>query len=130
MTDAGDTVRSVLVAALSKEAALAEVAGLGLEPTTGSLPQIDIAIPLVSDWGTKSEAGREVRTFVALRAAKGQRGRMPAMTEAIERAGAAIGGIIDGWSVASAVMIRTQISDERDGTRVARIEHRIRILAN
>ena len=41
-----------------------------------------------------------------------------------------LGGLIDGWSVGSAVLMRTQISDERDGVRVARIEHRVRVLAN
>jgi hypothetical protein len=125
---ADEVVRDALIAALAAERAFASVAGLGLEPTAGSLPQVDVAWPLVSDWGTKSETGRELRTLVTVRVAKGQRARMPTMVAAAEAAGVSLGGIIDGWSVGSAVLMRTQISDQRDGVRVARVEHRVRVL--
>ena len=125
----GQAVREALNVALATEAALVDVAGLGLEPTVGCLPRIEVAWPLTSDWGTKTEAGRELRTVVTLRVAKGQRERLPAMAEAVGRAGVSLSSV-DGWSVASAVLMRTQIADERDGVRVARIEHRIRILEN
>ncbi len=126
--NADEAVRSGLIAALAGEVVFAGVAGLGLEPTAGSLPQVDVAWPLVGDWGTKSEAGRELRTLVTLRVAKGQRARLPDMVAAAEAAGVSLGGVIDGWSVGSAVLMRTQIGDERDGVRVARIEHRVRVL--
>ena len=126
--DSSEVVRNALINALSAEPAFAGVAGLGLEATAGSLPQVDVAWPLASDWGTKSEAGRELRTLVSLRVAKGQRARMPAMVEAAERAGASLSGVIDGWSVGSAVLMRTQVADARDGVRVARVEHRVRVL--
>ena len=125
---ADEAVRGALIEALRADAAFDGVAGLGIEPTAGSLPQVDVAWPLGSDWGTKSETGRELRTLVTLRVAKGQRARLPDMVEATERAGASLGGIIDGWSVGSAVLMRTQISDERDGVRFARVEHRVRVL--
>lgn len=128
--NADEAIRGALIAALAAEPAMRGVAGLGLEPTAGSLPQVDVPWPLGTDWGTKSETGRELRTLVTLRVAKGQRGRLPEMVEAAERAGASLGGIIDGWSVGSAVLIRTQINDERDGVRVARVEHRVRVLQN
>jgi hypothetical protein len=127
---ADDTVRTALILALAADTAFAGVAGLGLEPTAGSLPQVDVAWPLGSDWGTKSETGRELRTLVTLRVAKGQRARLPDMVAATEAAGVSLGGVIDGWSVGSAVLMRTQIGDERDGMRVARIEHRVRVLEN
>lgn len=127
---ADEVVRGALIAALAADAAFAGVAGLGLEPTAGSLPQVDVGWPLVGDWGTKSEAGRELRTLVMLRVAKGQRARLPDMVAATEAAGASLGGVIAGWSVGSAVLMRTQIGDERDGVRVARIEHRVRVLKN
>ena len=125
---ADEVVRDALIAALAANAAFEGVAGLGLEPTTGSLPQVDVAWPIGSDWGTKSETGRELRTLVILRVAKGQRARLPDMVAAAEAAGVVLSGVIDGWSVGSAVLMRTQISDERDGVRVARVEHRIRVL--
>ena len=128
--NADEAIRTALIDTLAADAAFAGVAGLGLEATAGSLPQVDVAWPLVSDWGTKSETGRELRTLVSLRVAKGQRARMPDLVEAAERAGASLSGVIDGWSVGSAVLMRTQIADTRDGVRVARVEHRVRVLAN
>jgi hypothetical protein len=125
----GEAVRAALIAALKAESVFDGVAGLGLEPGAGSLPQVEVAWPLVSDWGTKSETGRELRTLVTLRVAKGQRARMPGLVAACEAAGVSLGGVVDGWSVGSAVLIRTQIGDERDGARMARIEHRVRVLA-
>ena len=125
---ADEVVRAALIAALSADAAFDGVAGLGLEPTAGSMPQVDVAWPLVSDWGTKSETGRELRTLVILRVAKGQRARLPEMVAAAEAAGVSFSGVIDGWAVGSAVLMRTQISDARDGVRTARIEHRVRVL--
>jgi hypothetical protein len=127
--NADEAVRDGLIAALAAKAAFAGVAGLGVEPTAGSLPQVDVAWPLVSDWGTKSETGRELRTLVTVRVAKGQRGRLPDLVAAAEAAGVSLGGVIDGWSVGSAVLMRTQIGDERDGVRVARVEHRVRVLS-
>ena len=128
--DSADVIRSALMAALAADVAFAGVAGLGLEPTAGSLPQVDVAWPLSTDWGTKSETGRELRTLVTLRVAKGQRARLPAMVAAAEAAGVSLGGVTGGWSVGSAVLMRSQTSDERDGVRVARVEHRVRVLEN
>ena len=127
---ADEAVRRELIAALAAAPAFAGVAGLGIEPTAGSLPQVDVAWPLVSDWGTKSETGRELRTLVTLRVAKGQRARLPDMVAAAEAAGVSLSGVIDDWSVGSAVLMRTQIGDEREGVRVARVEHRVRVLEN
>lgn len=119
-----------MIAALAADAAFAGVAGLGIEATAGSLPQVEVAVPLVADWGTKSETGRELRTLVTLRVAKGQRARLPDMVAAAEAAGAGLSGAIGDWSVGSAVLLRTLTSDARDGVRMARIEHRIRVLEN
>ena len=127
---ADEAVRRELIAALAAAPAFAGVAGLGVEPTAGSLPQVDVSWPLVSDWGTKSETGRELRTLVSLRVAKGQRARLPNMVAAAEAAGVSLSGVIDDWSVGSALLMRTQIGDERDGVRVARVEHRVRVLEN
>ncbi len=130
MSSADEVVRGTLIGALAADPVFAGVAGLGIEPTVGSLPQVDVAWPLVSDWGTKSETGRELRTLVTLRVAKGQRGRLPDLVAAAEAAGVSLSGVIDGWSVGSAVLMRTQIADARDGVRVARVEHRVRVLEN
>ena len=126
--NSSEAVRGALIEALAADAAFAGVAGLGVEPGAGSLPQVEVAWPLASDWGTKTETGRELRTFVSVRVAKGQRQRLPGLVEAVERVGAALSGTIDGWRVASAVFVRTRFADGRDETRVAQVEHRVRVL--
>ena len=85
-------------------------------------------MPGSGDWSTKTEDGRELRTIVTLRVAKGQRDRLLGLVDAAEHAGSALRGTLDGWSVASAILVRTQVGDERDGLRIARVEHRIRVL--
>jgi hypothetical protein len=128
VTSAAEVVRDAIIAGLKAEAAFDGVAGLGVEPGAGSLPQVEVAWPLASDWGTKTETGRELRTFVTVRVAKGQRGRLPGLVDAVERVGAGLVGAIDGWRVASAVFVRTRFADGRDETRVAQVEHRVRVL--
>jgi hypothetical protein len=127
--NAAEAVRDAMIGALQAEAVFDGVAGLGVEPGAGSLPQVEVSWPLVSDWGTKTETGRELRTFVTLRVAKGQRGRLPGLVEAAERVGASMGGAIDAWRVASAVFVRTRFAESADGNRSAQVEHRVRVLA-
>jgi hypothetical protein len=128
MISAVEAIREAMIAALKADAAFDGVAGLGVEPGAGSLPQVDVAWPLGSDWGTKTELGRELRTFVTLRVAKGQRERLPGLVDATERVCAGLSGTIDGWRVASAVLVRSRFADGRDETRVAQVEHRVRVL--
>lgn len=127
MSDAGEAVRAALAAGLKLQGTFAGVAGLNGEASGGSLPQalIDTA---VSDWGTKTARGREVATAVRLRLAKGQALRLPSMIAAAEVAGEALAGALDGWRVASAVLLRSRRARDSDGTATALIEHRVRLL--
>lgn len=127
---AAEAVRSAMMARLQADDAFAGVAGLGIEPGPGSLPQVDVGWPAATDWGTKTETGRELRLITTLRVAKGQRGRLPVLVEAAETAGAALAGVPGGWRVASAVLVRSRFADGRDETRVAQVEHRVRVLEN
>ena len=128
MSDAGTVVRDGLIAALTKRRELMGVDGLDDDTSVSALPRVTVDPPDLSDWGTKSTRGREVRTTVSVRVARGQRLRLPMMTAAVEATGEALRGDIGGWSIASAVLTRTRVIDQSDGTRVAQIEHRIRIL--
>ena len=128
MSPPGEAIRDALIAAMKAEPALCGVAGLGVEPGTGTLPRITVDPLQASDWGTKTEDGRELRSFVTLRVAKGQAGRLPDMVAAVEAAGVGLAGVIDGWAVASAVLVRSRVLSEADGVRAAQVEHRVRVL--
>ena len=129
MSAPGEAIRDALIAAMRAQPALAGTAGLGVEPGIGTLPRITVDPLAASDWGTKTEAGRELRSFVTLRVAKGQAARLPDMVAAVESAGVSLMGVIDGWAVASAVLIRSRFVTEADGVRAAQVEHRVRVLA-
>jgi hypothetical protein len=128
MVDAGEAVRDALLKGLRARRELAGVEGRdgGLE--TRALPRVMIEPVEVSDWSAKAVTGREVRTAVSLRVAKGQVLRLPAMASAVAATGEALRGDLGGWHVASAVLLRVRTADRADGTRVARIEHRMRVM--
>ena len=128
MTTAAESVRMALVSALGAQAAFVGVEGLQRTTGRASLPQVTIDDPQSSDWGTKSARGREVRTAISMRVARGQAMRLPAMIAAAESVGEAMAGDLGGWRVASAVLLRSRSFDASDGTRPALVEHRVRVL--
>jgi hypothetical protein len=128
MSAAADVVCGALVLALKARAELVGIEGLGAEAGAGSLPRVSVQVPDVGDWGTKTERGREVRTSVSVRVARGQRLRLPGLVDAVEAAGVALNGNIGGWWIGSAVLMRTRTVDQADGSRVATVEHRVRVL--
>jgi hypothetical protein len=128
MIDAGEAVRSALLKGLRARRELAGVEGRdgGLE--SSALPRATVEPVEVTDWSAKGATGREVRTAVSLRVSKGQAMRLPMLSAAVAAAGEALGGELDGWQVASAVLLRVRTMDRADGTRIARVEHRIRVM--
>jgi len=128
MVDAGEAVRIALLKGLRARRELSGVEGRdgGLE--TSSLPRVSVEPVDVLDWSAKAATGREVRTAVSLRVAKGQTLRLPMLSAAVASAGEALSGDLDGWHVASAVLLRVRTADRTDGTRVARVEHRVRVM--
>ncbi|MFM9977892.1 MAG: hypothetical protein ACKVOP_07605 [Sphingomonadaceae bacterium] len=126
MSDAIDAVRAALLRGLGALGCVAIGDGTG---GVSTLPRVTVEPAGSSDWSTKTEVGREVTTIVTVRVARGQRADLPGLVAAVEAAGTALGGDIGGWRVASAVFVRTRTADAGDGARVARIEHRVRVLA-
>ena len=127
---AGEVVRAALLAALRADP---RFAGIGTDGGAGEvadrqLPSLRVDAPQVADWSTKDAAGREVRTAVALRVAAGQADRLPALVAAAEGAGVALGGDLDGWRVASAVLLRSASFSPDARVRAALVEHRVRVL--
>lgn len=127
MSDAVTAVKEALIAALKAQPALADVMLYEAEASPGVLPRIEVQEPLVADWGTKDWRGRELRTAVTIRVAAGQRERLAAMRSAAEAAGEAIARDLDGWRVASALLLRARTIEERNGTRTLLVEHRVRV---
>lgn len=128
MPSASAGVRDALIAALRRRAELAGVEGLRGETGAIALPQASIDTSGSTDWGTKSARGREFRTMVSLRVSRRQEMRLPSMIAGVEAAGEGLAGDVGGWCVASAVLLRSRSFAAADGTRMATIEHRVRVL--
>lgn len=121
-----EVVRRALIAALRADPLLAAI---GTDAGGGEqLPSLRVDPPTAVDWSTKDATGREVRVTTALRVAAGQADRLPDLVAAVEAAGEALGGTLDGWRVASAVLLRSASFAPDSRTRAALVEHRIRIL--
>ena len=126
--NASESVRRALIAGLAAQAAFAGVEGLSGPTSKAVLPQIIVDDPQATDWGSNGARGRELRTAMSIRVARGQVMRLPAMIAAAENVGEGLSGGIGSWRVASAVLVRSRCFDASDGTRAALIEHRIRVV--
>lgn len=114
-------------------AALNEVAGLnGVyagPPVKGSEPWAELGELMSIDWSTKDAVGREIRSTILLRDRTELPSRLHDLAAAADAAVQGIGRTLDGWQVASLVLIRTRIIRDRPGGWTAMIEHRVRMLA-
>lgn len=127
MSDAGSAVKDGLIDAIADVAELAEVPLYTAAVPAGVLPRIEVAEPIGADWSAKDWRGRELRTAVTIRLATGQADRLGAMRAAAEAAGETIAGVLDGWRVASAVLLRSRMIEERGGVLAVLVEHRVRV---
>lgn len=127
---ADHAVHAAFVEALRARGELYGIEGVSAETSGGALPQVVVEPPSAIGWGTKTERGREVRTSVRVRVAKGQASRLPALIGAVEAAGESLTGALGRWRVASAILTRTRTGTGAKGTIVAVVEHRVRVLEN
>lgn len=127
MSGAGQAVRQALAAVLRARADLAGVALYDGGSVPSVLPRIEIGEPQGADWSAKDFRGRELRTAVTVRVSDGQRGRLSALAEVVERAGESLGGDIGGWRVAGALFLRARGAAEKGGHAVL-VEHRVRVI--
>ena len=126
---AGAVVQEALLGSL--RAALAgAINGVFEGPAVkASPPYVELGEMLVSDWGTKDRAGRELRLVVTLRDRAEGSGRIQALADLAEAAIAGLPLDLPGWRVASVALIRTRILRTAPSAWGAAIEHRIRLLA-
>ena len=128
MSDAGNGVKAGLIDAIGAAAELAEVPLYTADAPAGVLPRIEVAEPIGTDWSAKDWRGRELRTAMTIRLAAGQTDRLGTMRSAAEAAGEAIAADLGGWRVASAVLLRSRVIEERSGVLAVLVEHRLRVM--
>lgn len=126
-----DAITGAVRAALAGQAALvAQVNGIfDAPPVRTPRPYLLVDDPVLTDWSTKDQDGREVRIAVLVRDTGQDRARARELADLVEAAIAAMPAALgDGWRVASCVLLRTRLVAE-DGTNVtAIVEHRVRML--
>ncbi|SFK23113.1 Protein of unknown function [Sphingomonas sp. NFR04] len=97
-------------------------------PQRAVRPYLLLDEPMLTDWSTKDQDGREVRTSVLVRDAGASRQRVRALAADVEAALAAMPSALGGgWRIVSRVLLRTRVVDEGSGV-TAVVEHRVRML--
>lgn len=91
-------------------------------------PYADIGELLVADWGAKQLAGVELRTAILVRDRFDGPARLHSLAAAADAAMAGISRDLNGWRIASLVMLRTRIVRDGPGMWTALVEHRVRMI--
>lgn len=118
-----EAVQSALVSLLDEIAPVYDGA-----PPRAAFPYILIGGSPVTDWSTKTQAGREIRLALTIWDDGEEAESLRTLMIAVE---AAIDGFprnLPGWRVASLVFLRSLISRVPDAPSAAIIEYRVRIL--
>jgi Protein of unknown function (DUF3168) len=123
MTGAVEAVHAALIDALAGVAPL-----YGAGPPRAEFPYIMISDSPVTDWSTKTQAGREIRLALNIWDDGEDPARMAGLVSAVEAALAAFPRDLPGWRLASLVFLRSLVSRDAAGPWVALVEHRIRVL--
>lgn len=122
-------VSAAVLAALRGAPGLATLHRIGSgEGERGQVPHAWINEVSGTDWGSKDRAGRDVRLFLSI-ADRGEAARLAGLCAAAEAALLALPRPLDGWDHAGGRITRVRASQRRDGTRVAGIELRLRLMA-
>lgn len=100
--------------------------GAGVSAT---VPFVLLGDVVASDWSTKDRAGRELRVAVTVRDRGDSPARAGTLAAAVEAAVAGLPRALDGWRVASVVLIRSSVVASGKGAWAALVDHRVRVLA-
>ena len=131
MSDAVLAVQAAAVAALQVHPVLAvELTGIyDGPPPRAAFPYISVADGLVSDWGTKTEAGREIRLALTIWDDGEEASQLHGLMGHVEDAVAAMARDLPGWHVASNVFLRSLVVRDPAGPWAGLVEFRVRVLA-
>ena len=121
-------IADAVLAALRAAPALAALNRIGSgEGERSPVPHAWVAEVSGNDWGAKDRSGREVR-LVLMIADRGEGARLDGLCAAATAALAALPRPIEGWDHAGARVLRSRMTQRRDGLRLASIEARVRVL--
>ena len=131
MSDAVHIVQAAAITALQAHPVLSvELTGVydGPPPRAG-FPYISVADGLVTDWSTKTAAGREIRLALTIWDDGEEASRLHTLMGHAEDAIAGMARDLPGWRVASNVFLRSLVVRDAAGPWAGLVEHRIRILS-
>lgn len=127
MGSAESVVRAGVIAALRGVDGLNGVyAG---PPVKATPPYAELGELLGIDWSVKDRAGRELRLLVTVRDAGDTPARIEPLVAAVSAAIEALPRVLDGWHVASLVLVRSRLGGAAPGRWSASVEYRVRVLA-
>jgi hypothetical protein len=122
-------VTSAVIAALKAAPGLASLNRVGTgEGERSPVPYAWIGEAAAGEWGAKLPEGHEL-TFSISIADRGDPARLAALVEEAEEALRALPRPIGRWDHAGPRLRRTRQIQRRDGTRIASIDMRLRVLA-
>jgi Protein of unknown function (DUF3168) len=119
-----DAVQRAIVAVLNDIAPVYD----GVPPRA-AFPYIVISDSPVTDWSTKTEAGREIRLALNIWDDGEEAASLRALMTSVEAAIDALPRNLPGWRIANVVFLRSLISREPRAPSVGLIEYRVRIIA-
>jgi hypothetical protein len=130
MSDALIALQTAAVSALANAPGLELLTGVyDGPPPRAVFPYLSVGAALVSDWSTKTEAGREIRFAVTIWDEGEEALRLQQLMGAAEAALLALPRDLPGWRIASNVFTRSLIARDPAGPWAGLVEHRVRLLA-
>jgi len=125
--DAGAAVRAAVLARLRTVPGVNGVwEGTGV---SAAAPFLLLGDVVASEWGTKDAAGAELRVAVTVRDRGDTPVRAGELAVLVEAAVAGLPRDLDGWRVASVVLLRSSVLASGKGAWAAMVDHRVRVLA-
>lgn len=122
-------LQQAVVAHLSAHPALSELTGIhDGPPPRAAFPYAAIGDGLVTDWSTKTEAGREIRFALTIWDEGESPSRLHQLVAGAEAAMASLPRALAHGSIISLVLVRSLIARDAAGPWAGLVEHRIRIL--
>lgn len=131
MNSAMHTLQAAAVAALTAHPVLAN-ALTGVyhgPPPRAAFPYVVINDGIVSDWSTKTIAGREIRLALTVWDDGESTTRLSNLMSHVEDAVLAIPRDLPNWRIASLVFVRSMVVRDPAGPWAGLIEYRVRLLA-
>ena len=131
MSDAVQALQAAAVAALSAHPVLAaQLTGIyDGPPPRADFPYVAVTDGLVTDWGTKTQQGREIRLAFTVWDDGEAASRLTDLMGHVDDALLAIPRDLPGWRIASLVFLRSIVLRDPAGPWAGLVEHRVRLLA-